>query len=177
MVTTCIALLRGINVGGRHSLPMARCREVVAAAGGTDVRTYIQSGNVVFEHDGGEPDIAERLAADLSAAAGFAVPVVLRRLEEWRTVADRCPFTDPDPTRIHIAFRPAVPSPDPIDAEDWSPFDPEQLAISGREVFLHLPEGIGRSKLATRLARVAPDITVRNLRTIDKITALAQPAD
>ena len=173
-MTTYVGLLRGINVGGARRLPMAACRAAFEAGGASDVRTYIQSGNVVFDHAADEDAALAALVPSLARAAGFDVPLVLRTAEAWATLADRCPFDDPDPTKVHVAFRPVAPEPDPLDEVDWAPFAPEAIAVDGREVFLHLPDGMGRSKLAQRVARVAPDATVRNRRTVDQLAALAR---
>ena len=177
-----MGLLRGINVGGRHSLPMARCQTVIEAAGGTNVVTYIQSGNVVFDHETGAGDhmaeaaLAADLAEALADAAGFVVPVVLRNAQAWAALAERRPFDDPDPTKVHVGFLPARPDQvmlDSLGAIDEAAFGPDRFVVDGREIFLHLPEGIGRSKLAVRVSRAAPDATVRNWRTVDKLAELA----
>ena len=154
---------------------MADLRELVGEAGGTDVQTYIQSGNVVFEHAQVKDDaLRDDLEQRLKAAFGFAVPVILRRGRAWDAVIRRNPFPDDDPTRLHVAFLRDTPAKGVTDGIDRERFAPEEFHLNGREVYLHLPDGIGRAKLPAALTRVigTPD-TARNWRTVLKLAALA----
>ncbi len=154
---------------------MADLRALVADAGGTDVQTYIQSGNVVFEHAQAKDDtLRDDLEARIEAAFGFAVPVVLRRATTWEAVIRRNPFPDDDPTRLHVSFLRDKPAAGVTDGIDRERFAPEAFQLHGREIYLHLPEGIGRAKLPAALTRVigTPD-TARNWRTVLKLAALA----
>jgi uncharacterized protein (DUF1697 family) len=157
-----VALLRAINVGGRNMLPMAKLRGVFEALGATDVATYIQSGNVVFAHS--QRTIAKlttQLAAAIAVDAGFEVPVVLRTADEWKTTIANNPFAA---DHAHCMFLPAAPSKTALAKIVASA--PERFELVGREVFLELPDGIGRSKLAGAIARALPDATTRNWRTV-----------
>ncbi|MFC4453033.1 DUF1697 domain-containing protein [Deinococcus sonorensis] len=163
-----VALLRGINVGGHRRVPMPALRTVFEAAGCTRVKTYLQSGNVVFQADG--PDV-DRLQAALLQAFGFAVDVVLRRADEWGAVRRHCPYlaqAAADPTTVHVAFLPEPPDPQRVTAvraragTAWE--------ARGREVYLHLPDGLGHSDL--NLAPLGPVVTVRNWRTVEAVGAL-----
>lgn len=175
-MTTLIALLRGINVGGRHAVSMADLRMVFAAAGGRDVSTYIQSGNVVFAHSTGS---LERLAVELEerigAAAGFAVPVILRSAEDLAAVVRDNPFAGSEPTKLLVAFLAEAPAAGALDLVDRTLFAPEELVLTGREVYLHLPEGAGRAKLPQALdALIGTRSTTRNWRTVTKLLELAR---
>ena len=170
-----MALLRGINVGGNRKVPMADLRALVEAAGGTDVQTYIQSGNVVFEHAQLTDDtLRDELEQRLEAAFGFTVPVILRRAGAWDAVLKGNPFPDDDPTRLHVSFLRDEPARGATDGIDRERFAPEEFALHGREVYLYLPDGLGRAKLPAALTRVigTPD-TARNWRTVLKLAALA----
>lgn len=172
--TTVIALLRGANVGGHNKLPMARLREIAVDAGFADVRTYIQSGNLVASTDLDVGTAGDMLADAIRSATGLEVPVIVRTEQQWANVIAANPFPDAvDPgTRVHVVFLPELAS---VHAFDPSAFAPEAMAIRGSELYLHLPDGIGRSKLAVavnRLADVAAG-TARNWNTVLKIAALA----
>ncbi|HYN33866.1 MAG TPA: DUF1697 domain-containing protein [Ilumatobacteraceae bacterium] len=177
--TTVITLLRGINVGGHNKLPMATLREIAAGVGFVDVRTYIQSGNLVASTTL-DPEVArDGLVEGIRSATGLEVPVIVRTARQWVEVVARRPFPDAlDPARhVHVVFLPA-PASDAIRAFDATAFAPEAMAVRGSEVYLHLPAGMGRSKLAVAVNRL-PEIgvgTARNWNTVLRIAALAATA-
>jgi uncharacterized protein (DUF1697 family) len=185
VVATHIALLRGINVGGRNKVAMADLRAVVAGLGHTGVATYIQSGNVLFTS--AESD-SEALATALEKAIADSLGVrpaviVLSRGELDRAVRDN-PYPDePDPRLVHaVFFRGNVPAgaAEAIEAgqrraqERGSGRD--SARIVGGTVFLHTPGGFGRSELALYLlGRSASPLatgTARNWSTVTKLLAL-----
>jgi uncharacterized protein (DUF1697 family) len=180
-MTRTVALLRGVNVGGSHKLAMAKVREVFGEAGGEDVVTYIQSGNVVFTHSGTS---MAKLQADLQRrlgdVAGFTVPVMLRSRTELKNVVDANPFPGVDGIKLHVVFLDGRPPRGALDSLDLAAFAPEDLVARGRELYLHLPNGMGRAKLPealTKLGRRAPSFvgTARNWRTVVKLLELATP--
>src|SRR5687767_13816123 len=104
---TYVALLRGINLGARNKIAMADLRQLFAAFGHADVKTYVQSGNVIFKHDGKDSlrlagDIEKRITRDL----GLTVTVLLRTHDDLREVVANNPFLEQraDPTRLHVTF-------------------------------------------------------------------------
>jgi uncharacterized protein (DUF1697 family) len=162
-----VALLRAINVGGRNSLPMEKLRNVLAEQGASSVATYIQSGNVVFSHSRrGAAKLTAQLASAITAAAGFEVPVLLRTRAEWTAAIANNPYGEAD---VHCAFLPAAPSKTALAKIDPKPFAPSKFTLVGRELYLYLPSGIGRSKLAGAISRALPDATVRNWRTVARL--------
>jgi uncharacterized protein (DUF1697 family) len=173
-VTTYIALLRGINVGGNRKIHMADLRELFAAAGCDDVTSYIQSGNIVFSHPSGASD---RLAVDLQqrieAGTGFDVPVVLRTAKAWEGVVASNPYPDAEPLALHVVFLAKTPAPEAVAAFDAGRFAPEEFTVVGREVYLHLPGGIGRAKLPPALPLIRGVGTARNWRTVLKLAELS----
>jgi len=173
-VITSIALLRGINVGGSRKLPMADLRAIFAAAGYEDVTTYIQSGNVVFRHPkAAQAKVTAALEARIEEATGMAVPVVLRTAAEMAAVVRDAPFEVADPTHLHVAFFAAPPAPEAIGGLDLAAFAPEELVLSGRDLYLHLPNGMGRAKLPQLLGKVMATATARNWRTVTTLAELA----
>ncbi len=172
-----VALLRGINVGGNRTIKMSDLRAVFLAAGARDVATYIQSGNVVFAHAArSEPALAAELEKRIATAAGFQVPVILRSAGQLARVIEDSPFPDADPDHLHVAFLAARP-PSNVPTIDARAFAPERCAVVGRDLYLYLPNGMGRSKLAAAvLARpktIGASGTARNWRTVLKLHELS----
>jgi len=169
-----IALLRAINVGGTKKLLMAELRAMFEAAGCTDVRTYIQSGNVVFR---AEPALAGRIPevidAEISAAKGFHVPVVTRSAAELAAVASGNPFLSvgADPAQLHVGFLAEEPSAARIAELDPDRSPQDSFEVRGREVYLHFPNGTARSKLTVDYfdRTLGTTITIRNWRTVGKL--------
>lgn len=174
-----IVLLRGVNVGG-HRLAMSLLRSVLEAAGCTEVVTYIQSGNAVVTPPSPEPnDFAARLSEAISSAAGYGVPVVLRTRDELAAVVEANPYPGAEGKHLHVVFSADEPSTAVLDALDLPSFLPEECALVGRELYLHLPSGMGRASLPTALEKAGRRIdpsavgTTRNWNTVLKLLDLA----
>jgi uncharacterized protein (DUF1697 family) len=173
-MTTYIALLRGINVGGSRKIHMADLRDIFAEAGCADVISYIQSGNVVFTHPlQAQFDLAAELEHRIEAATGFDVPVILRTDLEWAGVVDANPYPGVEPTTLHVVFLAESPAPEAVASFDVARFAPEEFAVVGREVYLRLPDGIGRAKLPPALPLIRGVGTARNWRTVLKLAELS----
>jgi uncharacterized protein (DUF1697 family) len=174
-----VALLRGINVGGRRSLPMKKLAEAFEAAGCRDVRTYIQSGNVVFR---APPALAAKLEKSLpkaiSKAAGFDVSVVLRSARELRDAVKKNPFLrqGSDEKLCHLLFLADVPESGRAKALDAERSHPDEFAVVGRDVYLKLPNGVARSKLTNAYfdSKLATVSTLRNWRTVLTLLEMAE---
>ncbi len=187
-VPTHVALLRGINVGGRNRVAMADLREVVTSLGHTDVATYIQSGNVVFTS---QEVNSTALAATLERAIADALTVrprvvVLSRNELAQVIADN-PFPDEtNPKCLHAAFRSEEMRPDEVAAiaaavgrvrEKGSR---DEAQVVGHTLYLRTPDGFGRSELAAQLARPAGALaglasaTMRNWATVGRLLAMCE---
>ena len=179
-MTVYVALLRGINVGGRSMLPMAKLRELVTGAGFGAVQTYIQSGNLILTSPDPAGSVATRLEAAIAAAGGPAPRVAVRGREELAAVLAANPYLEKatEPKQLHVAFLVEGADPVPLDALDLAAFAPEELTVRGRETYLFLPNGIGRSKLAEALVRPkSTDATVRNWNTVRKLYELAESTE
>jgi uncharacterized protein (DUF1697 family) len=155
-----IALLRGINVGGNRIIKMADLRTMFIAAGARDVETYIQSGNVVFSHP--RPTSA-RFEKAIAAATGFDVQVVLRTAAEWDALAH--PFELDE--HVHVFF---LQTQAPLEVVATGR---ERYVVKQRDVFVYLPDGVGRSKLAGAIGKALPNATARNWRTVQQLRAMA----
>ena len=173
---TWIALLRGVNVGG-VKLAMADLRGVIEATGGTDVETYIQSGNAVFVHPArSEAKVKAPLVKELEAVVGRPIRTMVRSAKQMAAVVEANPYEPEQPTHLHVAFF-DDPLPTTAFAQiDLDAFAPETFTVHGREVYLHLPNGMGRSKLAVELnkgGKKAPVGTARNWNTVLKLADLS----
>jgi uncharacterized protein (DUF1697 family) len=176
---THVALLRGINLGGHNKVAMADLRQLVASLGHTDVATYIQSGNVVFGHASrSAAALATQLEQRIAKATGFAVPVVLRTAAEMARVIAANPFPRVDPDYLHVMFVGTALADDALGALDVNKFAPEKLSAAAREVYLHLPGGMGKSKLAGAVmrAKAMTAATARNWRTVLTLDEMARGA-
>jgi len=171
-MTAMVALLRGVNVGGRSSLAMADLRAAAEACGFGNPRTYIQSGNLVFEAKGKPAAAAKKLAAELATTTSVQPEVVVRTQAEMQAVVAESPYLarGEDPRHLHVVFlaESAAPS-----LPDLSKYAPEEATVVGREVHFFLPNGVGRSKLAADLGRRKDAVgTMRNWRTVVKLVEM-----
>jgi uncharacterized protein (DUF1697 family) len=172
-----VVLLRGINVGGKAKVPMAALRDTCAAAGCEDVVTYIQSGNVVLKSELSADNLRAALEEAITKEFGFSPAVMIRTAKELAAVVDRNPFTGADEKTLHVGFLHAAPNAATKKCLAGIDCAPEELTVAGREVYLHLPNGMGRAALPVQMERClrpAP-ITVRNWRTVTKLVELSEP--
>jgi uncharacterized protein (DUF1697 family) len=173
-----IALLRGINVGGHRKVPMAQLRELMVRLGHRDVRTHVQSGNVVFTGpDQPQAEVAQQLEGELKATFGFEVSVVIRSRDELADVIRANPLRSvaTDPARHLVLFLDAPVEPERLAGIDPADFAPEAFRVGGREIFLWAPEGVRDSRLVKALSekRLGVTATARNWRTVEKLLVLA----
>jgi len=168
-VATYIALLRAVNVGGTGKLPMADLRALCEKAGFRDVRTYIASGNVVFSSDLTAPKALVTLESALAKRLGVATQVLIRTADELEAVIAANPFPEAEPNQLIVVF---LSKEEPLSAIDgWKIPGRERIALVGRELFIHYPDGIGQSKLK---APFADQGTGRNLNTVRALLAMAR---
>ncbi|MGH9042197.1 MAG: DUF1697 domain-containing protein [Acidimicrobiia bacterium] len=177
--TTYVALLRGINLGARNKVAMPALRALVESLGHSDVQTYIQSGNVVFTAgSGSSAEIAAAMEAGIKTGLGLAVPVVLRTSKELERATLRNPFlaAGADPAALHVAFlgSPATKAAAATLDPDRSPGD--EFAVVDAEVYLHCPNGFGRSKLGLDWfeKKLGATATIRNWRTVTTLAELSR---
>jgi uncharacterized protein (DUF1697 family) len=166
-----VALLRAVNVGGTGMLAMSDLRALCEKAGLTDVRTYIQSGNVVFGSRLGEARVKAVLERALARKMGRPVVVLVRQGEALESVLARNPFPNAPGNRILVLFLDQAPPRNALAGLEIP--GREEVILDGREVFVHYPDGMGRSRLKLKLAAGG---TGRNLNTVAKLAALVSPA-
>lgn len=176
---TYIALLRGINVGGKARLPMRDLVDIFESAGATNVRTYIQSGNVVFTSPAPEALVAAA-TAQIAARFGYPGRIVLRSAAELRQAYTANPFAQPGASEaaLHVYFLADQPTKAAIAALDPARSPGDSFAVVSREVYLHLPSGMARTRLTNVYfdAQLKTVSTARNWRTVRALLALADPA-
>lgn len=169
---TWIALLRGINVGGKNIIPMKILREVMESGGFSEVRSYIQSGNLVFGHSGPPAKPLENL---IEKRFGFRSRVFILTPQALRDAADQNPYTGDAGNKVHFFFVGGeAPDPD-LELLESLRADTEQFMLKGRILYLYAPEGIGRSKLVAKIDKAFPgmEVTARNRNTIEKLLELS----
>lgn len=170
-----IALLRGVNVGGKNKMAMGALCEVFEAAGCTEAESYIQSGNVVFRSGLADAELQQRLATAIEAAFGFAVPVVVRSVGEMEGALRANPFAEVAEERVAVMFLRDRPTAEALACLETERFLPERFSVVGREIYLDMPNGQGRSKMTTAYfdSRLKTVGTIRNLRTVRTLIGMA----
>jgi uncharacterized protein (DUF1697 family) len=177
--TSRVALLRGINVGGRNKVPMQTLRELIARIGGTDARTHLQSGNAVFRHAEQDMRLLEAaLEQALAEELGLTLSCLVRSAPELRRVVEANPFPMEgiDGARFLVVFLSAAPPSARLAAIDPAAYAPDAFAAGERVLYVNLPNGIRDSKLATMFTdrRLGVTATARNWNTVTKLLALAE---
>jgi len=172
-----VAMLRGINLGSRNRVSMATLRQLVEEGGvGKNAQIYLQSGNVIFEsEEWSEEKVIDSLEARIRERLELEIVVLARSGEEITKVARTYPFGRRDPGSLHVTFLSAEPDSERVQSVPASEFEPDEFKIIGREVYLHLPHGYGRSKLsnASFEKRLGVSATTRNWRTVGALAEMA----
>ena len=170
-------LLRGINLGASRRVRMESLRELLGSAGHGDVRTYVQSGNVVLESSLGPERLETVLEQQLAAGLGFDVDVFVRTPSELRAVLGRDPLGSQagDRSRYLVTFLREPLDPERAARLTAVDFSPERLAVHRRELYSWHPGGVGRSELAKQLSErsLGATATARNWNTLEQLLALA----
>lgn len=173
---TYIALLRGI--GGKYTLPMKELVRLLERMGLANVKTYIQSGNAVFQARKPAPaGLSGRISAAIDRGYGFAPQVILLKLPEFRKAAASNPYPEAEsqPKSLHLFFLAAVPKRPDLAALDRLRTASERFTLKGKVFYLHAPDGVGRSKLFARIEKsLGVPATARNWRSVCNIKAMAE---
>ena len=171
---TYVAFLRGINLGPTNKISMPALRELAADLGYTDVRTYINSGNLIFSSTKSAATLEREISAAIKSTIGHRIDVAVRTPAQLKKVLTNNPYPDGNPSQVTVAFltkasgsrrqgRRSRPSP-----QEYEPF-----TFAGKEVYVHYSQGLGTSKLAEKFsAIIGVSATVRNIRTVEKVIAL-----
>jgi uncharacterized protein (DUF1697 family) len=165
-----VALLRGINVGGYNNLPMTELKALCEETGFKNVRTYIQSGNVIFESKFPEEKAVAKLQNALKSKLLNPVSVMMRTIEELETIIANNPFPSANPSQVGVLF--LEQTVDQSIVEEFSKKETEEIVAGKREIYIHFPNGMGKSKL--KFPKSAKDGTVRNINTVKKLADLGK---
>lgn len=175
-MATYVALLRGVNVGGK-TLAMTELRRVFVDLGHKEVRTYIQSGNVVFDAAGSAARVVAELERRIAGELALDTTILLRSAKDLARVVEKNPFLrrGADPGALHVTFLAAAPGAGASARLDAPGAEPDELQLVDREIYIHCPNGYGRTKLNNSFIerRVGVAATTRNWRTVEKLLAMA----
>ena len=175
---TYIALFRGINVGGSNVLPTKELVALLENLGSQNVKTYIQSGNAVFQYKEKNASLlSNRISAAIKKSHGFEPQAVLLELEEIEKAVGSNPFpeAESEPKALHLFFLSSMPKNPDFEALESIKSRRERFALKGGVFYLHAPDGIGRSKLAASAEKLlGVSMTGRNWRTVCKVLAMAK---
>lgn len=181
---TVVALLRGVNVGGNAKIKMDALRDICASLGFTDAKTYVQSGNVVFRTKHRNP--AATLEDAIEQQLGFRPAVLLRTAADLRSVVERNPFPGIEGNKLLVTFFTAPISDAAASAVASVDTGVDKVQVSGREILIHFPEGMGRSKTPVLLERAFRSAgaaaqyaksTTRNWNTVLALLEMAEASE
>ena len=174
---TYVALLRGVNLGPRNKVPMPALRSLTESLGHNDVRTYIQSGNLVFR-SAEKGNLAARLEQAIAAELGVKAAVVLRTAGELSKAIAGNPFVaaGADEKALHVVFLGSPPSRSAVKTLEPDRSPPDEFAVGRAEVYLRCPNGFGRSKLGVDWfeKKLGGPATIRNWRTVTTLAAMCE---
>ncbi|HYF81548.1 MAG TPA: DUF1697 domain-containing protein [Clostridia bacterium] len=178
-----IALLRGINVGGKNIIKMADLKRVFETMGLCEVQTYIQSGNVLFKSNEEEEILRKKIEYEIEDVFGFSVAVILRDSEELERIISSCPFSKGEVSEaesssegesLYVSILAYAPSQEKSEHLNKYRSENDEYRIIDREVFLLFRHSIRNSKLANNLQKLEIPATVRNWKTINKLVVMAK---
>ncbi len=182
-MTVYIAFLKGINVGGKNIIKMADLKQAFEAMGLCEVKTYIQSGNVLFKSNEEEQSLCDKIQQKLETVFGIVVNVVLRTSTELEQIALNCPFSKDEIIEaetlskvesLYVALLAHIPLKEKIENIDVYRSESDKYHIVGRDVYLLFHHSIRNSKLANNLHKLDATTTVRNWKTLSKLAVLAK---
>jgi len=176
-----IALLRGINVGGRNRIPMAGLRSLCEGLGWVDVRSYLQSGNLVFRSGAPREELERALEDALERRSGLTIPVLVRTAAEWSAHLRGNPFPEAsqrEPNLVMLALPKAPPAPDAEAGLQERATAGERVVRVGDALWIHFVDGVARSRLSPALLdrRAGSPVTMRNWRTVLALAELCERA-
>jgi len=174
-------MLRGINLGAHKKVPMPALKALYESLNFKNVSTYIQSGNVVFEHDESLEGLALKLEQKIAEHFGFEVPVILRTLAEMQAVSKENPFLKDatvEAAQLHVTFLAEGPEQVLLDKIQSFSAAPDEFRMVGKTIYLHCPNGYGRTKLTNNFfeQKLKLTATTRNWKTVNELTNMMEAA-
>lgn len=175
-----VALLRGINVGGKNKIKMAELRAAMERLGLSEVQTYIQSGNILFESDDDEQTLRIMIEQMIEQKFGLSIPTILRTSDELQEIVRNCPFSNQEIAEAEASSEVEsmyvtmlLDAPDAERMEKLKAFDfkGDQFSIQGRDVYMLFQQSIRNSKLAVQVEKLGVP-TTRNWKTMNKLISM-----
>jgi uncharacterized protein (DUF1697 family) len=176
-MNTYISMLRGINVSGQKKTSMTELRELYESLGLKNVRTHIQSGNVIFKSPSADPlKLKSKIESAIKESLGFDAPVFIRTRDDFQKLIKETPYPKKDPGKRHVTFLSDIPRLMPLDEIERIKDKSEEFLISGREVYLFLPNGSGKTKLSNTFFEKKLNVgaTTRNWNTVLTLYAMSE---
>lgn len=182
-MTIYVALMRGINVGGKNKIKMAELRNVLSSAGMEQVQTYIQSGNILFVSDLSEVQLQQQIEQKIEASFNIASSIILRTAEELKRLKENCPFSEEQVSAaqasstgecLYVSMMREVPSELQLEKLSGLELSHDRYERIGRDIYLLFHDSIRNSKLATKVDKLGVPSTVRNWKTISKLVSMAE---
>ena len=177
-----ISILRGINVSGQKKIKMFDLKQLYEDLGFSEVVTYIQSGNVVFESEISDTKkLKEMIEKGITDQYDFGVPVIIRKHLDFKQIIEGCPFGKIDleegGTKVLLTLLAQTPNDASITQLMAYVKTPEQLVIKDKSIYLHCPNGYGRSKLSNVFIenKLKVQATTRNWKTVEKLFEISKP--
>ena len=164
-----ISMLRGINVSGQKKIKMEALKNLYESLNFKNVKTYIQSGNVLFDSKGSSSLITKNIENKIKETFGFDVKVLIRTKDEFKKIIENNPFKGKEIDKVYVIFLSEVPLIKPIDEINTIKDKTEEFFINSKEVYLYLPNNYGRTKLNNNFFERKLNGTTRNLRTVNKL--------
>ncbi|MDW5287977.1 DUF1697 domain-containing protein [Formosa sp. PL04] len=174
-MNTYIALLRGINVSGQKKVPMADLRELMANLGFENVKTYIQSGNVVFQSlEENQSVLESKISEAILNVFGFEVPVLVKSESEFQLIFDSCPFSEVQKETSYFTLLRDIPNQGLVESVSEESYKDEIFVISDSCVYFHSEHGYGKAKCNTNFfeRKLKVSATTRNFKTMQKLLSL-----
>lgn len=177
---TFISILRGINVSGQKKILMTDLKALYENLKFTDVKTYIQSGNVIFKSNEKLSDLefAKKIEEDIYKNYDFQVPVIIRRIDEMKHIISANPFLKEeniDVKKLHITFLSEIPDKENVESIEKIDFSPDKFVIHGKEIYLYIPNSYAETKLPNNFfeKKLKVKATTRNWNTVNKLSEMA----
>ncbi len=171
-----IALLRGINVSGQKLIRMAELRESLTKYGLQDVKTYIQSGNVIFRSTLSAKVLEKRIHDSIQADFGFDIPILVREPHHIRTVIDSCPFDQAKKEKSYFTLLSKHPSQGDMESLAELNYPGEEIVLTPKCIYYYCATGIGKAKFTNNIVerKLKVRATTRNFKTMQKLLSLSQ---
>ena len=182
-MSTYISILRGINVSGQKMIRMEALKQMYNGLGFKNVQTYIQSGNVIFQHKTTETQKLEnKISKKIIEQFSFEVPVIVIAFEEFKEIAKNNPFISDqskDAAYLHVTFLSALPEKNNIEKISEGKYHPEELFILDKAIYLYCPNGYGNAKLTNTFleSKLKVMATTRNWNTTKELLTMAEKSE